>query len=55
MTDKEEAELGVIGVTSVKIVAEGPKAQWCVDILQERFKGPFNAVKQQLNITDNDT
>lgn len=47
MTDEHSRELGTIGETDVRIVAEGPKAQWCADVLSSKFAEIFEAVRQQ--------
>lgn len=45
---KESTTLGSIGDTKITITAEGPKAQWCVDVLSERFERVMENVKAQL-------
>ena len=46
--DKHIVELGSIGDTTVRVVAEGPKAQWCADVLSEKFKPTFESIRQQV-------
>ena len=46
--DRESRSLGTIGETEVRIVAEGPKARWCVDVLSAKFETAFAAVKGQV-------
>ena len=43
----ESRDLGEIGETEVRIVAEGPKATWCVDVLCGRFESVFEEIKRQ--------
>lgn len=44
-TDDEHTRiLGTIGETEVRIVADGPKAQWCADVLAAKFERTFEAV-----------
>lgn len=44
--------LGTIGDTRVQLVAAGPKAQWCADVLSAKFEAIFLAVKSQVDEHD---
>lgn len=49
MSDDEfPRTLGTIGDTEVRIVAEGPKARWCADVLASKFEDTFEAVRAQV-------
>lgn len=47
---RHERHLGQIGETRVSIVAEGPKAQWCADVLSAKFESAFQSIKQQVEV-----
>ena len=49
MSDDNEhtRTLGTIGDTEVRIVAEGPKAQWCADVLSSKLSSTFESIKTQ--------
>lgn len=51
MSDAENTHtrvLGTIGDTEVRIVAEGPKAQWAADVLSAKFESTFEAIRAQV-------
>lgn len=41
--------LGTIGETEVYLVAVGPKARWCTDVLSQKFERTFLAVRSQVS------
>lgn len=58
MSDDENIHsrtLGTIGDTEVRIVAEGPKAQFCADVFQAKVEGIFSAIKQQLEAAQDES
>lgn len=41
--------LGTLGDTDVYIVAEGPKAQWCADVLASKVESVFESIRAQVD------
>jgi hypothetical protein len=50
--DAHTRTLGTIGETEVSVRAEGPKAQWCADVLSDSFAGLFDILRQQAEVND---
>ena len=44
-----EYRLGSIGETEVKVVAEGPKAQWCADVVGGKSAVVFDDVQREVD------
>lgn len=51
MSDDEHTHtrvLGTIGDTEVRIVAEGPQAQWAADVFSAKFESTFETIRAQV-------
>lgn len=48
-TDDERRVVGLIGETEIVVVANGPKAQWCADVLSSKLGPILENVQNQLN------
>ena len=47
--EEHEYRLGSIGETEVKVVAEGPKAQWCADVVGGKSAVVFDDVQREVD------